>query len=143
MLYTESRYTVVGSALAGIIAGALYARLLMDAPLRNWSYVVFIFAAFGAVSLWRDAWSLYYRMALFRRTPEAYEKVARVHNPGILNPARPGNPEAIKEEARVAVANVKPLMNKLGITPEAFDTDNPSSVKAWYDCLRPFGGKDY
>ena len=139
----DSRYlTVLGTPLT-LAAGAIFSRFAMTPHLGLWAYVVFALAALGIVTLWRDSWALYYRILLRRRTPQAFEKVAQVHNPGIMNPALPGNPEFIKHEARVAVMNVQALMTKLALAPGPFDADDPVSVAEWHASLLPLSGRDY
>lgn len=70
---------------------------------------------------------------------DAYEKVAGVHNPGIFDPAHPGNPHAIKKLAQDAADALRPkLVRKYteeGV-PSMIDVENAISVHAWYGLLR-------
>ena len=116
----------------------------MGANLGKWSYVVFTLAALGVMSLWRDGWDLYYRVTLNKRCKVAYDKVSYIHRPEMLNPARPGNAGFMREDARRAVADVLPLINKLSLThPDTINTDDASSIEAWYSYLQPLARKDY
>ena len=117
---------------------------LITTNLGKWSFVVFALAALGALSLWRDGWDLYYRVTLNRRCEVAYDKVARIHRPEIMNPRSPGNAGFMREEARRAIHDVLPLMNRLSMVhPETMNADDPSSVEEWYNYLQPLGRRDF
>ena len=70
---------------------------------------------------------------------DAYEKVAGTNNPGIFNPAHPGNPHAIKKAAQDAVDLLRPklvLKHTEEEIPPVIDVENAESVRAWHDFLR-------
>ena len=104
---TESRYVPVVHIIAGTVAGVLFARLVTT-NLGGWSYLVFILATLGASSLLRDGWSAFHRMRLNRSCKEAYEKVARILKPEILDPLHPGNPDFMKADAQRPVRSCSP-----------------------------------
>ena len=140
---TESRYVPVVHIIAGTVAGVLFARLVTTS-LGGWSYLVFILATLGASSLLRDGWSTFHRMRSHRSCTEAYEKVARILKPEILNPQHPGNLHFMKEDAQRAVDDATVLMDRLGMGhPGNINVDDGASVAAWYECLRPLRTNEY
>ena len=143
MLRRESRYLPVGHLILGTAAGVLFSSLITT-NMGCWAYAVFTLAALGAISLWRDVWNQYYRVTLNRRCEVAYEKVAYIHRPKMMNPAHPGNPEFMREDALRAVVDVLPLMKRLCMTPpDTMDAEDAASVEEWYNYLQPLGRKDY
>lgn len=140
---TESRYLPVVHIILGTTSGVVLTELV-NTDLGRWSYLVFTLATLGAFSLGRDVWNFVQRRRLIIRCRTAYEKVARVHKPRILNPKHPGNPEAMKEEAQRAVDDATVLMDRFGIAhPERIDVADSKSVETWYECLRPLRRDEY
>lgn len=69
----------------------------------------------------------------------AYQWVAQSHNPAILDPAQPGNPEAIKEYAQRAVDTLRPKLLKKygeGEVPSKIRVESDMSLVHWYEYLR-------
>ena len=140
---TESRYIPVVNLLAGTVAGVLLAKLVTT-NLGGWSYLVFTLATLGTFSLVRDGWSAFQRNRLQRCCRVAYEKVARIFKPEILNPLHPGNPHFMKEAAQQAVDDAKVLMDRLGMRhPGNINVDDRASVAEWYEHLRPLRRSEY
>ena len=101
-------------------------------------------ATLGAVSLFRDVWGGFKRRRLSRRARVAYDKVSRIHKPQIMNPATPGNPDFMAEQAQQAVDDATVLMDRLGMPhPPNIDLRDTPSVAAWYEHLRPLRRQDY
>ena len=83
-------------------------------------------------------------MRLHRRSADAYNKVARVYKPQILDPERTGNQDFMKEQAQQAVDDTALLMDRLGLFhPEKIDIHDNDSLALWYECLRPMRRKEY
>ena len=140
---TESRYIPVVNIIVGTVAGVFLTKLVTT-NLGGWSYVVFTLATLGTFSLARDGWSTLQRRRLHRCCKVAYEKVAVIFKPEILNPARPGNPDFMKEDAQRAVDNATVLMDRLGMGhPGKINVDDDASVAEWYECLRPLRRNEY
>ena len=140
---TESRYVPVVHIIAGTVAGVLFANLVTTS-LGGWSYLVFILATLGASSLLRDAWSAFHRMRLNRSCKKAYDKVARIFKPDILDPRNPGNPHFMKEDAQRAVDDAVALMDRFGMGhPGNINVDDDASVAKWYEHLRPLRKQEY
>ena len=73
----------------------------------------------------------------------AYEKVAVIFKPEILDPACPGNPD-FKEDAQRAVDDATVLMDRLGMGhPGNINVDDGASVAEWCECLRPLRRNEY
>ena len=143
MQSTESLYIPVVHIIAGTVAGVLFARLVTT-NLGGWSYLVFILATLGAFSLLRDGWSAFHRIRLNLSCKVAYEKVARILKPEILNPQHPGNPDFMKEDAQRAVDDATGLMDRLGMChPGNINVDDAASVAEWYEHLRPLRKKEF
>ena len=92
---TESRYIPVVNILAGSVAGVFLTKLVTT-NLGGWSYFVFTLATLGTFSLVRDGWSALQRRRLHRYCEVAYEKVAVIFKPEILDPAVPRQPRLLK-----------------------------------------------
>lgn len=110
MLKIESIYFPFVNLIFGTIAGVLLTHLV-NTNLGKWSYVLFVLATLGVCSLWRDGWNFFHRMRLHRRSADAYNKVARVYKPQILDPERTGNQDFMKEQAQQAVDDTALLMD--------------------------------
>ena len=140
---TESRYIPVVHIIAGTVAGVFLSKLVTT-NLGWWSYLVFTLATLGTFSLVRDGWSAFQRCRLHRGCEAAYEKVARIFKPAILNPAHPGNQDFMKEEAQQAVDDATVFMDRLGMDhPGKIDVDDGASVAEWYEYLRPLRRNEY
>ena len=140
---TESRYIPVVNIIAGTAAGVFLTELVTT-NLGGWSYLVFTLATLGTFSLVRDGWSALQRRRFHRCCKVAYEKVAFIFKPEILNPARPGNRDFIKEDAQRAVDDATVLMDRFGMGhPGKINVDDGASVAEWYECLRPLRRNEY
>ena len=140
---TESRYIPVANIIAGTVAGVFLSELVTT-NLGGWSYLVFTLATLGTFSLVRDGWSAFQRWRLHRSCEAAYEKVARIFKPAIMNPAHPGNPDFMKEDAQRAVDDATVFMDRLGMHhPGSINVDDGPSVAEWYEYLRPLRRKEY
>ena len=140
---TESSYFLVINIVVGTMAGVFLAKLVTT-NLRGWSYLVFIFATLGALSLCRDAWNAFNQMRFRRRSQEAYEKVARIFKPEIINPERPGNLHFMREQAQRAVDDATVLIDRMGKPrPTNIDINDDASVREWYEYLRPLRRNQY
>ena len=143
MSSTESRYALVVSIIISTVAGVSLT-ILVTTDLGNWSYVVFTLAVLGLSSLWRDGWSAFRRMRLHRCSKEAYEAVARIFKPEIMNPEHPGNQGFMKEQAQQSVDDATVLMDKFGMSrPADIDVNDRASVEEWYKYLRPLRRNRY
>ncbi len=141
---TESRYIAVVNIIVGTVAGVFLSKLVTTKLEGCWSYLVFTLATVGAFPLVRDGWSAFQRHRLHRGCKAAYEKVAFIFKPQILNPAAPGNPDYMKEAAQLAVDDAIVFMDRLGMDhPGKIDVDDDASVAEWYKCLRPLRRKEY
>ena len=139
----ESQYVPVVQVVVGVVGGVLFSRLVMT-DLGAWSYLVFTFATLGAFSVFRDGWSTFNQLRLWRRNTVAYDKVVLIHKPKIMNPAKPGNLDYMAEEAQKAVDDATVLMDRLGIRhPPNIDIRDSASVEAWYEHLRPLRRQAY
>ena len=74
---------------------------------------------------------------MLRLVEEAYEAVERIFEPGILNPASPGNPVYMRKAARDAVDLLVPHLEAQGVRhPGLLDPEAVDSVSAWQGRLR-------
>ena len=143
MRRAESIYFPVVQIIVGTAAGALFAKLV-STNLGGWSHLVFILAALGATSLLRDAWGMFHQIRLHRSCRAAYDKVARIFKPEILNPQHPGNPDFMREDAQRAVDDTTVLLDRLGEDhPDNINIDDDASVSEWYEYLRPLRKRQF
>lgn len=69
----------------------------------------------------------------------AYAYVSEAYKPEIMDPAKSGNPHAIKWYAQNRVDRLRPLLIRkrgAGAIPEEIDVANSDSLRSWYNCLR-------
>ena len=140
---TESRYIPVIQIVAGTVAGVFLSKLITT-TLGGWSYLVFTLAIVGTLSLARDGWSAFQRRRLQQHCVAAYEKVAPILKPAILDPAHPGNQDFMMEDAQRAVDDATVLMGRLGMDhPGPINVNDRTSIAEWYDYLRPLRRNEY
>ena len=119
------------------------AKAVLDAPpplfwliLAATVLAVTFYPAFVApIFRWRKSRREAYRQEL----EGAYINASHVYKPEILNPARAGNPHAIREIAQNSVDAIRPkLIRKYtkNEVPPIIDVKDEASVRQWYEYLR-------
>ena len=98
-----------------------------------------VFGTYGGILGYR----LRMRQELHEEIEKAYKLVQRVHRPGILDPAAPGNRDFMAEQAQDAIDVLRPkLLAEEPNPPGMIDINNKDSVAEWYDYLRIRRTKD-
>ena len=86
-----------------------------------------------------------YKMAYFKQVESAFGSLAGTYKPETLNPKRPGNPEAMKEQtqAHVDLLRARMMKHRRSNIPPGIDVSSTDSLREWYEFLRAERAKVY
>ena len=144
----ESRYVPVIQLVAGVAVARPMSLLTESSIGLWWSLVLFGFATMGAISVFRDGWRLFHLLRFKIAVKKAYQFVAYVHKPEILEVmeerARLRHRGIVREEAQKAVDDVMRLLDVFGMErPNKIDVNDEKSVEDWHEYLRSARRKEY
>ena len=103
---------------------------------QDWAAIIAIIATLIIIGL--SLYKLKYYMQRKRLKPKveaAYEKVQMVCEPETLNPAKPGNPHAMKKIARDYINPLIKEFRKVGFNPPSDCDISDDSLKMWFNFL--------
>ena len=77
-----------------------------------------------------------WRLRLIPRVEDGYNKLRMVCEPGVINPAKPGNVDFMKSDARDTVNPLVPHLTRAGFFPPAeCSVTNDRSLNEWFRFL--------
>ncbi len=86
-----------------------------------------------------------YKMAYFKQVESTFGFLAGAYKPETLDPKRPGNPEAMKEQtqAHVDLLRARMMKDRRPSIPPMIDVSSTESLRGWYEFLRAERAKVY
>ena len=86
-----------------------------------------------------------YKMAYFKQVESTFGFLAGTYKPETLNPERPGNPAAMKEQtqAHVDLLRARMMKHRRSNIPPGIDVSSTDSLREWYEFMRAERAKVY
>ena len=108
----------------------------------DWATIIGIIATLTIIGLFLYKLKYMQRKLLKAKVEAAYKNVQMVCEPETLNPAKPGNPHAMKKIARDYINPLIKEFRKVGFNPPSDCDISDDSLKMWFKFLAQLR-KDY